>query len=103
MATCDSSHVCGEVVRLLLEAGADPVLAQAKGLTPLHVVALHGHTDLVDTLHSRAPATLNRCATKAKRRSSWRASEVIRAWCPSCCRWGRRSRWSWMPPPARLR
>ncbi|CAM9747022.1 unnamed protein product, partial [Laminaria digitata] len=66
MATCDSSYVCGEVVRLLLEAGADPALAQEKGLTPLHVVAQQGHMDLVDTLYSRAPATLNRCASKGE-------------------------------------
>ena len=60
MATCISSSVYTKVVRLLLEAGADPALADKTGLLPLHVAAFHGHIDLIDMLHARAPATLNR-------------------------------------------
>ena len=63
MATCESPDVSMEVVRLLLEAGADPNVAQEKGYTPMHRVAYHGHTDLVDMLYSRAPSTLNGCAS----------------------------------------
>ncbi|CAN0445135.1 unnamed protein product, partial [Laminaria digitata] len=46
-----------EIVRLLLEAGADPALAEEGGF----LVALKGHIDLVDMLYTAAPATLNRC------------------------------------------
>ena len=60
MATCRSSYVYTKVVRLLLEAGADPALANENGLLPLHVAAFRGHIDLVDMLHAGAPATLNR-------------------------------------------
>ncbi|CAN0471968.1 unnamed protein product, partial [Scytosiphon promiscuus] len=50
IATCRSSHVYQNVVRLLVKAGADPALANKNGLTPLHVVAFRGHVDLVDML-----------------------------------------------------
>lgn len=66
LAACDSSNVHVEVVRLLLGAGADPALAETNGIVPLHVVAYRGYMDLVDSLHSRAPATLNRSASKGQ-------------------------------------
>lgn len=66
LAACDSSNIEVEVVRLLLEAGADPTLAEKNGIVPLHVVAYLGYVDLVGTLHSRAPATLNRSASKGQ-------------------------------------
>ncbi|CAN0041563.1 unnamed protein product, partial [Laminaria digitata] len=61
MATCQSDHAHVEVVRLLLDAGADPTLAGKDGRNPLHLAARSDHMDLVDMLHSKAPATLNRC------------------------------------------
>lgn len=61
MATCSSPNVCVEVVRFLLEAGADPALAQEDGCIPLHRVAYHGHAELFDMLYSRAPSTLDHC------------------------------------------
>lgn len=49
-----------DVVRLLLDEGADATLAEQKsGFVPLHFVAFGGHIDLVDVLYSRAPALLN--------------------------------------------
>ncbi|CAN0183390.1 unnamed protein product [Laminaria digitata] len=62
MTVCRCHNVvCVESVRLLLEAGADPALAQQEtGSTPLHFAAEQGHIDLVDLLHSGAPAALNR-------------------------------------------
>lgn len=61
LAACDSSNIEVEVVRLLLEAGADQTLAGHNGYIPLHMVALNGSTRSVDMLYSSAPATLNRC------------------------------------------
>ncbi|CAM9650834.1 unnamed protein product [Laminaria digitata] len=66
MLTCKCQHVCVEVVRLLLEAGADPGLAEEEGFIPLHMVAYCDHMDLVDMLYSKAPATLSRCADKGQ-------------------------------------
>ncbi|CAM9953176.1 unnamed protein product [Laminaria digitata] len=63
MATCESAHVCAEVMWLLLEAGADPTLAAEDGFIPLHIAALKEDMDLLDMLCSRAPATLNRRTT----------------------------------------
>ncbi|CAM9985561.1 unnamed protein product, partial [Laminaria digitata] len=64
LATCDSpGNYCVEVVPLLLEAGADPTVANKDGFIPLHFVAKKGHMDLMDMLYSRAPATLNRCTS----------------------------------------
>ena len=63
-ATTSSPQASVEVVRLLLEAGADPALAEHRGFTPLHLVAANGHSlDLIDMLYSRAPATLNSCTS----------------------------------------
>ncbi|CAN0598261.1 unnamed protein product, partial [Laminaria digitata] len=66
LAACDSTHAQVEVVRLLLEADADPALAEENGIIPPHVVAYRGCMDLVDTLHSRTLATLNRSDFKGQ-------------------------------------
>ncbi|CAM9527446.1 unnamed protein product, partial [Laminaria digitata] len=68
MATCICRRAYVEVVRLLLEAGADPALAEeATGWIPLHGAALRGHADLIDMLYSRAPATLiNHCTSNGQ-------------------------------------
>ncbi|KAK6335601.1 Ankyrin repeat domain-containing protein 16 [Orbilia brochopaga] len=42
-----------EVVRLLIEAGADPAAKDADNVTPLVVAAMNGHLPLVETLISR--------------------------------------------------
>ena len=59
MAACSCLQVRVEVVRLLLEAGADPTLAAKDGFTPMHAVAQLGHTDLIDLLHSSSPTAVN--------------------------------------------
>ncbi|CAM9193120.1 unnamed protein product, partial [Laminaria digitata] len=59
-----SGHV--KIAHLLLEAGADPVSENKIGYTHLHGVALSGHVDVVDMLHSKAPSTLNRCASQGE-------------------------------------
>lgn len=51
-----------EVVRSLLEAGADAMLEDKNGYTPLHFVGYYGRIDLVDMLHAKAPDTLSRVA-----------------------------------------
>lgn len=58
---CQNPLACGEVVRLLLEAGADPTVAAEDGDIPLHKVVSNNRMDLIDMLYSRAPTTLNRC------------------------------------------
>lgn len=58
--TCPDA--CVEVVRLLLEAGADPAFAKEDGVTALLLACFHGKVDVVDMLLFRAPATLNYCA-----------------------------------------
>ncbi|CAN0169819.1 unnamed protein product [Laminaria digitata] len=63
MALCFSPDVCVEVVRLLLEAGADAALASEHEITPLNMMAAHSDTRMVDILHTEAPATLNRCSS----------------------------------------
>ena len=60
VTACRSPYVYTKVVRLLLEAGADPAMADKNGQHPLHTAAFRGDIDLVDMLHARAPATLNR-------------------------------------------
>ncbi|CAM9834228.1 unnamed protein product [Laminaria digitata] len=61
MATLESSQTCVEVVRLLLEAGADLTSVNEDGFLPLHAVAVNDEMGVVDMLHSGAPTTLNRC------------------------------------------
>lgn len=64
-ATCDSMHGnVDAVVQLLLEAGADPALADNTGCIPLHIAAQRGFVGVVDMLCSKAPATVNVCVTK---------------------------------------
>lgn len=58
---CAITCPCVDLVRLLLEAGADAALTDNKGLLPLHQVAYYGHIDVVDMLYSKAPTTLNHC------------------------------------------
>lgn len=62
MRACSRKCISVEVVRLLLEAGADPALANAEGMIPLHIAAEFGIPDVIDLLHSVAPVTLNRCS-----------------------------------------
>lgn len=55
------------IVRLLMEAGADPALAEGSaGFTPLHVAASCNATSLVDVLVQAAPATLNHYANRGQ-------------------------------------
>ncbi|CAN0276436.1 unnamed protein product, partial [Laminaria digitata] len=64
METCRSLNVRVEVVRLLLEAGADPTLARIEdNWTPLHAAAVNGRVGLAHVLYAAAPATLNRCSS----------------------------------------
>ena len=44
------SGVSLELVRILLESGADPNVAQAGGWTPLHAVAAHGREEIAKLL-----------------------------------------------------
>lgn len=66
LAACSYQYIAVEVVRVLLQTGADPAFGGEDGCTPLHVVALSEDMDLVDLLYSRAPATLNRCTTEGR-------------------------------------
>ncbi|CAM9469500.1 unnamed protein product, partial [Laminaria digitata] len=59
MAACATLHNYAALVRLLLEAGADPALAEEDGFIALHVAAQKGRVDLIDMLYAGAPATLN--------------------------------------------
>lgn len=60
LLTCACPNYRVKVVRLLLDAGADPTLPESHGYYPLHLVAQKGHIDLVDILYAKAPSTLNR-------------------------------------------
>ena len=66
MSACESSGLCVEVVRLLLQAGADPGLPEKQGHIPLHMAARRGHVDLVGMLYFSEPATLNCCAAQGQ-------------------------------------
>ncbi|CAN0517497.1 unnamed protein product, partial [Scytosiphon promiscuus] len=46
MRACENPNVDRGMVQLLLEAGADPALAQQDGVSPLHPAAIHGNVDL---------------------------------------------------------
>ncbi|CAM9172060.1 unnamed protein product [Laminaria digitata] len=71
MSTCSTVLIFVEVVRLLLEAGADPTLAAKDGQIPLHMVAVNGHTNLFDMLYTPAPATLNCCGANGQTPLFW--------------------------------
>src|SRR4029077_14528028 len=43
-----------ELVRMLVDAGADPAPAPAKGLTPLETALYHGAREAAETLAARA-------------------------------------------------
>lgn len=58
MMACTAEQNQAAVVRLLLEAGADPALADDGGFTALHLAARHDRIDVVDMLCTRAPTTL---------------------------------------------
>src|SRR5207253_8297410 len=49
-----SSDVCSsdlyETAKILLEHGADPLVRQSKGFTPMHEAALLGRADLIELL-----------------------------------------------------
>lgn len=47
------------MVNMLLSGGADPLLANHKGLTPMHHAAARCNTDMVDLIFAAAPAALN--------------------------------------------
>lgn len=63
MAGCACLDNRADVVRSLLEAGADATLADDNGYTALHVVGYYGRIDLVDMLYAEAPNTLSRVAS----------------------------------------
>ena len=63
MAACACLDNRAEVVRSLLEAGADATLADENGYTAMHVVGYYGRIDLVDMLHTEAPDNLSRVAS----------------------------------------
>lgn len=65
-AACQSRPASVEVVRLLLEAGADPSSTDEHGAIPLHLMVMREHLDLVDVLYAAAPTTLNHTATKGQ-------------------------------------
>lgn len=48
-----------DIARLLLSWGADPLLPNKEGFTPMHHSAGHGDTDMIDLLFAVAPAVLN--------------------------------------------
>lgn len=48
-----------EMMRLLLGQGADPLLPNNKGLTPMHHAAGRGNIDMIDLIFAAAPAALN--------------------------------------------
>ncbi|CAN0257689.1 unnamed protein product [Laminaria digitata] len=67
LSACGSQYECVEVVRLLLEAGANPAKGDKNGCIPLHLVALNDDMDLVDMLYAAgAPAALNRYASNGQ-------------------------------------
>ncbi|CAM9656295.1 unnamed protein product, partial [Laminaria digitata] len=63
MLACSNTFGSLGVVRVLLEAGADPDMAACLGLTPLHLAAQFGNVNLVHMLHCKTPGTLNRCSS----------------------------------------
>lgn len=46
-------------MKALLSRGADPLLANHKGVTPMYHVAEFGDTDVINMLFAAAPAALN--------------------------------------------
>lgn len=57
---CDGGGLRGlDIVKMLLSRGADPLLANHKGITPMYHVAEFGGTDVINMLFAAAPAALN--------------------------------------------
>eukprot|EP00752_Nemacystus_decipiens_P006567 g5913.t1 len=55
-----------EMVRLLLNRGADPLLASNEGITPMHHAASRASVEMIDLIFAASPAALNlRCGRDA--------------------------------------
>ena len=52
------------IVRILLDHGADPLLARAENITPLHHACWIGHHELVTLLLKRAPASMDQASSR---------------------------------------
>lgn len=59
----EKSAVCVEMVRLLLEEGADPELKNHDGSTALHIAASIAHPEVIDILLQWVPITSLGCRT----------------------------------------
>jgi ankyrin repeat protein len=59
-----------DLTRLLIEKGADPTARDHRQITPLHLAADNGHTDLVKLLQEAARDKPGHADRVAKRRGS---------------------------------
>ena len=76
---------CTEVVKILLDAGADPKISNVYGMTPLHMAAIVGNVEVVKLLlregadphkaacHGNTPLDLARHVDVAKILRDWGA------------------------------
>ena len=51
---CQRHGTCKEIVKYLIEKGADVNLKDSDGWTPLHLAALYGHKEIVEYLVDKA-------------------------------------------------